>query len=62
MAAFLLDAGGPLKILAAQALYLGQPFIEPTGSEGHLQALANLLENQELAKELAAILREENPL
>ena len=62
MAAFFLDAGDPIRILAAQAIYIGQPFLHQAVSAGHLEALANLLEDQELAKEFAAVLREENSL
>jgi hypothetical protein len=62
MAAFFLDAGGPIRILAAQAIYIGQPFLHQAVSAEHLEALANLLEDQELAKEFAAVLREENSL
>jgi hypothetical protein len=60
MAAFFLDAGGPVRILAAQAIYIGQPFLQQAVSEGNLEALANMLEDQELAREFAAVLREEN--
>lgn len=62
MAAFFLDAGGPIRILAAQAIYIGQPFLHQAVPVGHLEALANLLEDQELSKEFAAVLREENSL
>ena len=27
IASFLLEAGGPINVLAAQAIYLGQPFL-----------------------------------
>ncbi len=62
LAAFFLDAGGPFKILAAQLIYMGQPFMRSSLPEGHLQALADILEDQELAKEFAAVLREETSL
>jgi hypothetical protein len=61
MAAFLLDAGGPVVILAAQAIYLGLPFVKESLPDGQLQAFAQLLEDQGQAKEFATFLREENP-
>jgi len=58
IAAYLMEAGGPLSILAAQAIYLGQPFLRLSVPEGHLHALANLFEDQEEAHMFAAFLRE----
>lgn len=58
IAAYLLDAGGPLMVLASQALYFGQPFLRQSMPEGHLQALVNLLDDQEEAQNFAAFLRE----
>jgi len=56
--AFLMEAGGPVSILAAQAIYMGQRFIRQSMPEGHLQALANLFEDQEEGQMFAAFLRE----
>jgi hypothetical protein len=61
MAAFFLDAGGPVVILAAQAIYLGMPFFKESLPNDQLQAFAQLLEDQGQAKEFATFLREENP-
>lgn len=58
-AAFL-EAAGPLNLLGAQAIYLGQPLLDRTLPEGHLEALASLLEDTEQAHTFAAFLREEN--
>ena len=58
IAAYLMEAGGPLSVLAAQAIYMGQPFLRQSVPEGHLQALANLFEDQEEGHMFAAFLRE----
>ena len=58
IAAFLIDAGGPLTVLAAQVVYMGQPFLRQSVSEGHLQALVNLFEDQKEGQMFAAFLRE----
>lgn len=57
-AAFL-EAAGPLNVLGAQAIYLGQPLLNRALPEGHLEALASVLEDTELATTFAAFLREE---
>lgn len=51
-----LDAAGPLSILAAQMIYLSQPF---TGQSSAWQNFARLLENKEESRSFAAFLREE---
>jgi hypothetical protein len=58
LAAFLLEAGGPLVLLAAQALYFGQPFFRQTMPDRNIQALVDLLENEEEGQAFAAFLRE----
>ena len=58
IAAFLLEAGGPINVLAAQVIYLGQPFLTRDVSSSHLQALADLIEDQDQARQFAAFLRE----
>lgn len=55
-----LDAGGPLTILAAQAAYLGQPFLGKAGSGDSFLSLVTLLEDHEQGKAFAAFLREEH--
>ena len=55
-AAMMLEAGGPINIIGAQILYIGQPFVSPQASNG-LAALANLLEEHDEAQAFAAILK-----
>lgn len=55
-ASIFLDAAGPLSILAAQFIYLSQPF---TGQSTAWHAFAQLLENKEESRSFAAFLREE---
>ena len=57
-AAWLLEAGGPLTILSAQAVYMSQPFI---GGK-NLNSLAQMLEEDEQTQAFARYLREEEPL
>jgi len=62
IAAQLIDAVGaasPLAIFGAQAIYFGQPFVQGTLPDGHMQALAQLLEDQSELHNFAAFLREE---
>ncbi len=53
-AAAVLDGAGPLGLILAQVVYLGQPFFGRQAG-----ALAHLLENQCEAQAFAALLREE---
>jgi hypothetical protein len=53
-AAWLLDAGGPLTLLGAQVLYIGQPFFK----NGHVLALAEMLDDDIETKAFAYFLRE----
>jgi len=55
LAVWLLEAGGPLTLLSAQVLYIGQPFL---GSQ-RVGALAHVLEDHDEAQAFAAFLREE---
>lgn len=55
-AAWALEAAGPLNILGAQILYLGQPFL-PTSTSGGLRALANLLEQEDETRAFIAQLK-----
>lgn len=56
-ASAILEAAGPLSIIAAQLIYLGQPFL---GGSRSLQDFAQLLENKEESRSFAAFLREEH--
>ena len=58
IASFILEAAGPLNILAAQMIYLGQPFLKQAMPADHLHALAALFEDQDEARSFAALLCE----
>ena len=55
----LLQAAGPLRILAAQVTYLGQPFMDPFLKRDMLNVLANTLESDSEAHSFIAYLRQE---
>jgi hypothetical protein len=55
VAAWLLEAGGPLTVLGAQAVYLSQPFM---GGK-KLDSLAHMLEEDEETQAFASYLRGE---
>ena len=57
VAAWFLEAGGPLTVLGAQAVYLGQPFL---GGK-KLDSLAHMLEEEEETQAFARYLRGESP-
>ena len=59
LASFILEAVGPLAFIGAQAIYMGQPFLGRSDSNGKLQALAELLEDQQSIKDFTAFLRED---
>ncbi|MRR31677.1 hypothetical protein FDZ74_07480 [bacterium] len=56
--AALLESTGPLKLLFAQLVYLGQPLLT-SGSTQKWQAFAGLLENEAESRSFAAFIREE---
>ena len=55
LASWLLDAGAPLTILGAQALYFSEPFV----GEKSLSSLAHMLEEEEETQAFARYLRGE---
>ena len=59
LAAWLLEAAGPLTVLGAQFLYLGGPLLRPAVPPTQLNLLAALLEDPEQARSFAAYLRRE---
>ena len=59
LAAWALEAAGPLTMLGAQALYLGMPLLRPVFSGTQASALANLLEDDEEMRAFATFLRED---
>lgn len=54
IAAWLLDAGAPVTLLGAQALFIARPFLGPRSD-----ALAHFLEEEDEVRAFAAYLREE---
>ena len=58
LAAWFLEAAGPLTVLGAQAVYLTQPFL----GEKQLHSLAAMLEEDEETQAFARYLRGEEPL
>jgi hypothetical protein len=58
LAATLLEASGPLAVLGAQVVYVVQPTLSGLFPTGHLQALAEVLEDNDQAQAFANYLRE----
>ena len=58
LTATFLEALGPFRLFGAQLVYIGQPFLTPFLPEGHLDALADLLENPQEAKAFVSVLRQ----
>jgi hypothetical protein len=54
----LLDASGPLHLLLAQLVYLGQPFAGGSVRDQQWLALATMLEDKQESRSFAAFLRE----
>jgi hypothetical protein len=59
VAAWALEAAGPLTMLGAQALHLGGPLLRPALTDAQRDALAGLLEDRNEAQAFVAFLREE---
>ncbi len=59
LAAWALEAAGPLTVLGAQALYIGEPLLRSFYSGTRLGSLAGLLEDDREVEAFAAFLREE---
>jgi hypothetical protein len=57
VAAFL-EAAGPLTILGAQLVYLGQPVLDNAVPEDDLNALTRILEDTHRTREFVTYLRE----
>ena len=58
--AWFLEAAGPLNIVGAQLLYICQPFVSSSTSQGML-ALALLLEQEDEARAFAHLLKGKTP-
>jgi len=57
--AALLEAGGPLKLIGAQLVFISQPFFSGVLSSGRLDLLAGILEEPEQTDRFIRFLREE---
>ena len=58
LTATFLEALGPLNMLGAQFVYVGQPFLNQFVPEGHLDALAGLLEDPQETQAFVSVLRQ----
>jgi hypothetical protein len=58
LAATLLEAAGPLTVLGAQALYVGQPVLRSFVPGKQIDALASMLENPAETQQFVVFLRE----
>ena len=58
LTAAILEALGPLNLLGAQLVYVGQPFLDPFLPEGYLNELTDLLENPRETQAFIAVLRQ----
>lgn len=56
IAAWVLEAAGPLNMIIAQLLYIGQPLVPPQAG-AQLNALAQMLEQGHEATTFAALLK-----
>lgn len=54
----ILEGAGPLKLVIAQILLAGMPFIDQKGN-GQWRAAAEMLEDSKVSAEFASFLREE---
>jgi hypothetical protein len=61
LAAALLDGTGSLRLLVAQLVHAGTPFVGSESAGSQWQALAAMLENSEEARQFVSFLREEDP-
>lgn len=57
-AALLLEAAGPLNLIAAQMIYMVHPLVDSILPENHWQALTEILEDTNEAQSFASVLRE----
>ena len=60
LAATLLESGGPLAFLGAQALYIVAPLLGPLTPGNDAMALAQILEDPDLTRDLIKSLSEES--
>ena len=53
-----LESAGLLTIIGAQIIYISQPILRNTFPEGHLDAMASLLEDKKKSQAFVSYLRE----
>ena len=58
LVASILEAAGPLTIIGAQLIYIGQPILNGVVPDGHLAALTGTLEDDEQRDAFVIYLRE----
>ena len=58
LAVSLLEAAGPLTMLGAQLIYLGQPVLRSMVSPNQIDALATMLDNPAETQQFIVFLRE----
>jgi hypothetical protein len=58
LTAAILEAMGPLSVLGAQLVYVGQPFLDSFFPKGYLDVLADLLEDPQETQAFIAVLRQ----
>ncbi len=58
LTASILEALGPLSLLGAQIVYVGQPFLNPFFPKGYMDVLADLLEDPQETQAFIAVLRQ----
>ena len=56
-AAILLEAAGPLPVLLAQLVYIGQPLLDSVVPEGKWEEIANMLDDNAERQAFAEYLR-----
>lgn len=59
LVASFLEAAGPLALLGAQVIYVGEPIMQGILPDGHLAQLAGVLENDDQRLAFINYLREE---
>ena len=58
-AAAILEASGPLNLIGAQLVYIGQPVLNSVFADRHLNALAQALEDPDQTQAFIHYLRED---
>ncbi len=61
LVASFLEAAGPLALIGAQVVYVGQPLLNGIVPDDHLNAITLVLEDDDQRQEFITYLLEENP-